>query len=231
VGTGGEWDSHILLLHPDDREETRRVWSECLRTSCSSEVSFRVRNAEGGHRWFLSRAEPIRAADGTLPYWIGVNMDIEEHERAEFYLAEAQWLAHTGSWAFTPAGFEYWSSELFQIHGLDPRSKTPTKEEYLALVHPEDREFVEQELKKKMFANRSGFDFTKRIVRPDGSICHVRCVGGPCRRAPSCNAHSEKGMERNACLSTGLSVLLNFLPISSMCLTVPRRSRSHTRPQ
>jgi formate hydrogenlyase transcriptional activator len=180
IDTGGEWDSHILLLHPDDREETRRVWSECLRTSCSSEVSFRVRNAEGGHRWFLSRAEPIRAADGTLLYWIGVNMDIEEHERAEFYLAEAQRLAHTGSWAFTPAGFEYWSSELFQIHGLDPRSKTPTKEEYLALVHPEDREFVEQEL-KKMFANRSGFDFTKRIVRPDGSIRHVRCVGGPCR--------------------------------------------------
>jgi formate hydrogenlyase transcriptional activator len=85
-----------------------------------------------------------------------------------------------GSWAFTPAGFEYWSSELFQIHGLDPRGKAPTKEEYLDLVHPEDREFVEQEI-QKAFRSRSGFDFTKRVVRPDGGIRHVRCVGVPCR--------------------------------------------------
>src|SRR4029077_629715 len=33
--TGADWDSHIPLLHPDDREETRRVWSECLRTGRS----------------------------------------------------------------------------------------------------------------------------------------------------------------------------------------------------
>jgi PAS domain S-box-containing protein len=42
-----------------------------------------VRNAEGGYRWFVSRAEPVRAADGTLLYWIGVNLDIEERKRAE----------------------------------------------------------------------------------------------------------------------------------------------------
>ena len=92
-----------------------------------------MRNAEGGYRWFLSRAEPVRAANGTLLYWIWVNLDIEERKQAEFYLAEGQRLAHTGSWAFTPAGFEYWSSELFQIHGLDPKGNPPTKEEYLAL--------------------------------------------------------------------------------------------------
>src|ERR1700733_15292044 len=32
VDIGASWDSHIPLLHPDDRNETRRVWSECLRT-------------------------------------------------------------------------------------------------------------------------------------------------------------------------------------------------------
>jgi PAS domain S-box-containing protein len=176
TGAGADWDSHIPLLHPDDREETRRVWSDSLRTGCAGEVSFRVRNAEGGYRWFLSRAEPVRAANGTLLYWIGVNLDIEERKQAEFHLAEGQRLAHTGSWAFTPAGFEYWSSELFQIHGLDPRSDPPTKEEYLALVHPEDREFVERQI-QEMLATHRAFDFTKRIVRPDGQIRNVRCVG------------------------------------------------------
>jgi PAS domain S-box-containing protein len=176
TGTGADWDSHIPLLHPDDREETRGVWSDCLRTGCAGELSFRVRNAEGGYRWFLSRAEPVRAANGTLLYWIGVNLDIEERKQAEFYLAEGQRLAHIGSWAFTPAGFEYWSSELSEIHGLDPRGKTPTEEEYLALVHPEDREFVGQQI-QEMLATHRAFDFTKRIVRPDGQIRSVRCVG------------------------------------------------------
>jgi PAS domain-containing protein len=47
TGTGADWDSHIPLLHPDDREETRRVWSDCLRKGCAGEVSFRVRDAQG----------------------------------------------------------------------------------------------------------------------------------------------------------------------------------------
>lgn len=177
AATEADWDSHLPLVHPDDREETRRVWSECLRTGSAGEVSFRVQSAEGRYRWFLSRAEPVRDANGTLLYWIGVNLDIEERRQAEFYLAEGQRLAHMGSWAFTPAGFEYWSPELFAIHGLDPGSKVPAKEEYLALVHPEDREFVE----RQMSATQRAFDFTKRIVRPDGQIRSVRCVGIPCR--------------------------------------------------
>jgi PAS fold/Bacterial regulatory protein, Fis family len=85
IDTEAEWDSHIPLLHPDDHEETRRVWSTCLRIGCAGEVSFRVRNAEGEYRWFLSRAEPVRAADRTLLYWIGVNLDIEERKQLQSY--------------------------------------------------------------------------------------------------------------------------------------------------
>src|SRR5580658_1770772 len=66
---GAAWDSHIPLLHPDDHEEARRVWSTCLSTGCAGEVSFRVRDAQGDYRWFLSRAEPLRATDGTVQYW------------------------------------------------------------------------------------------------------------------------------------------------------------------
>jgi formate hydrogenlyase transcriptional activator len=107
-----------------------------------------------------------------------VNLDIEERTQAEFYLAEGQRLAHTGSWRFTAAGFEHWSTELFAIHGLNPNGQPPSIPEYMALVHPDDREFVAQEI-QTMLAKHRGFDFTKRIVRPDGSIRHVRCVGTP----------------------------------------------------
>src|SRR6266705_3921598 len=178
IGTGAEWNSLIPLLHPDDHEETRRVWSTCLRTGSAGQMSFRVRNAEGRYRWFLSRAEPVRASDGTLLYWIGISLDIEDRKQAEFYLAERQRLAHMGSWAFNAAGFDYWSPELFRIHGLAPSGKAPTVEEYMRLVHPEDRVFVAETI-QKMFAEGRGFDFTKRIVRPDGEIRLIRCVGVP----------------------------------------------------
>ncbi|HEY1476835.1 MAG TPA: sigma 54-interacting transcriptional regulator, partial [Chthoniobacterales bacterium] len=70
-------------VHPDDHEETLRVGAECNRTGTAGQAAFRIRNAEGKYRWFLSRLEPLRARDGTLLYWIGINVDIEELKRAE----------------------------------------------------------------------------------------------------------------------------------------------------
>src|SRR5216683_7558010 len=90
IDIDARWDAHIRLLHPDDHEETRKVWSTCLRTGDAGEVSFRVRNAQGGYRWFLSRAEPLRASDGTLLQWVGLNLDIEELNHAEQALRESE---------------------------------------------------------------------------------------------------------------------------------------------
>ena len=90
IATGAAWDSHIPLLHPDDQEETRRVWSTCLLTGSAGEVPFRVRNAAGEYRWFLTRAEPLRASDGTLLYWIGVNLEIDDAKRAEDALRKSE---------------------------------------------------------------------------------------------------------------------------------------------
>jgi hypothetical protein len=37
-----------------------------LRTGEAAEFSQRVRDPQGDYRWFLSRAEPLQASDGTL---------------------------------------------------------------------------------------------------------------------------------------------------------------------
>ena len=86
----------------------------------------------------------------------GTAQDITERKRAEealqksqFYLDEGQRLAHMGSWALNPSGFfEYWSQELFKIYGLDPQKGAPTLEEYLATVHPADRDFMAETIKR-----------------------------------------------------------------------------------
>src|SRR4029077_10379782 len=138
IDIGAQWDAHIPLLHPDDREESRKAWSTCLRTCAAAEFSQRVPNAQGDYLWFLSRAEPLRASDGTLLQWVGVNLDIEELKRAEqalrrseVYLAEAQRLSRTGSFGWTPSTGElYWSDETFRILENDPSIK-PTIERVL----------------------------------------------------------------------------------------------------
>src|SRR5258706_6734402 len=84
-----------------------------------------------------------------------------------------------GSWVLDAAGcFPYWSHELFHIYGLDPAKEGPSFEEYLANIHPQDREFM-RSLINRMIPEASGCDVTKRIVRSNGEVRYVRCVGVP----------------------------------------------------
>ena len=71
IDIGAQWDDWVPLLHPDDQEEARQYWSSRLRTGEAGEHSYRVRNAQGDYRWFLTRFEPLRASDGTLLLRIG----------------------------------------------------------------------------------------------------------------------------------------------------------------
>jgi PAS domain S-box-containing protein len=129
-------DSHIPFLHPaEDQEETRRVWSECLRTGRPCEVRFRAHNAEGGNRGFLSGAEPLRATDETILYRIGINIDIEERKQAEVelrrskeYLADAERLSRTGFVAMEGGAKRlFWSEEAARIYGYAPGAKPGTR--------------------------------------------------------------------------------------------------------
>src|SRR5271170_5261527 len=187
---GWEWTSWI---HPEDVESFVQTWRESVATGEGFLGAARVRRADGEYRWMLHHKVPRRNVDGIVIKWFGSSIDIEERTRAEeerqmsaqllqrneFYLSEAQRLGHMGSWVFEPTGgFDYWSRELFHIYGLDPEKHAPTLEEYLARVHPHDREFMAS-LIKQMLAEGLGCDVTKRIVRPDGDVRHIRCVGSP----------------------------------------------------
>ena len=116
-------------------------------------------------------------------------------QRREFYLAEGQRLAHVGSWALSPSGFfEYWSPELFQIHGLDPDKGAPKLDEYLASIHPQDRQSMAGTI-EKMMRERSGCDVKQRILRPDGELRHVRYVGAPVFNEEVCECFVGTAMD------------------------------------
>src|SRR5262249_47121212 len=92
--------------------------------------------------------------------------------RSEAYLAEAQKLSHTGSLGWNIANGElFWSEETYRIAGIDGATK-PTLELVRQIIHPEDRDMVQQAMDKAA-SEGADVDSEHRIVMPDGSIKHV----------------------------------------------------------
>ena len=76
IGSG--WSS---IVHPDDTQSAGRAWSAALSSGTPYETEFRIRRFDGAYRWFLVRAEPVRAADGSIAQWVGTSTDIEDRKR------------------------------------------------------------------------------------------------------------------------------------------------------
>jgi PAS domain S-box-containing protein len=174
-----------VFIHPEDVDGIVAQWRACLASGEVFEYETRVRRADGQYRWMFHRKVPLRDERGSIVKWYGSSMDIEERKRAEqawqrneYYLAEGQRLGHMGSWTFDPDGFDYWSPELFRMHGLDPAGKAPSVQQYLGFIHPQDHESM-ADLINRLVAENTPFDATKRIVRPDGELRYIRCVGVP----------------------------------------------------
>ena len=119
-----------------------------------------------------------------ITYLAGVGIQRKLAERArresEAYLAEAQRLSHTGSWAWTPATGEirYWSEETYRVLGFDPDAGPPRFEKFFGRLHPEDQDRV-RELFGKAIAQNADFETDYRIVHSSGVIRDIHAVGHP----------------------------------------------------
>ena len=114
-------------------------------------------------------------------------LDLSEQKRAEqalrrseAYLAEAQRLTHTGTWAFYPSVPEdlYWSSEFYRILGFDPAADQAGFSAALERIHPDDRAHVNRSLTEAI-RGKTDFDNYCRVVLPDETVKHVHSVGYP----------------------------------------------------
>jgi PAS domain S-box-containing protein len=172
------------MIHPEDRELVFRAAEEALRSGTRADVEHRLVRPDGEVRTIHSVGTVKRDASGRPYEMFGTAQDITDRKRFEevlkrnqFYLSEGQRIAHIGSWAFNDSG-HYWSDELFKIYGLDPHNGAPTIEQYLALIHPEDRASMAKTI-RRMQEEKCGFDQLERIIRPDGQLRYVRAVAVP----------------------------------------------------
>src|SRR5216683_2053400 len=104
----------------------------------------------------------------------------EKLQQSESYLAEAQRLTHTGSWAWQVAGRDalHLSEEWYRLYGFDPEKGPPTWEERLQRVHPEDRAKW-QGVIERAIGEKSDYDVEFRILLPDGTVKYIHTVGHP----------------------------------------------------
>src|SRR6266699_6269868 len=165
------------------------------------ELEARMRRYDGQYRWFIFRADPLLDEQGKIVKWYGTNTDIDDRKRAEEalrrsenYLAEAQRLTHTGSWAYNILTGElvHSSEEHRRLFGFDPEKGIPSFDELVLRIHPEDRTLALHEFET---ATPSGKDFDAhfRIVLPDGAMKYVYGTGHPVFN-PSGNVREFVGM-------------------------------------
>jgi PAS domain S-box-containing protein len=92
--TGTKWEEMQnwgwkKVHHPDHVERVVSGWNEHLREGTTWEDTFPLRRGDGEYRWFLSRARPIRDAEGRIVRWFGTNTDVTDLREAQRQLSEA----------------------------------------------------------------------------------------------------------------------------------------------
>jgi PAS domain S-box-containing protein len=174
-------------FHPDDIGKHVERWCASMASGQPFENEARLRRAaDGEYRWFLIRAAPLHDELGNVVRWYGIATDIEDRKRAEqalqrseAYLAQAQKMSHTGSWAADIVNQRviHSSEEHHRLFGFDPVGM-PAWDVWVSRIHPDDRQQTMETIERKV-GERVDFEFDCRIVHPDGTIKYVHTVAHP----------------------------------------------------
>ncbi len=176
-------NTFISRIHPEDLESYIASVNTAIENLSPWHYEGRIVKPDGEIRWWQGDSMPTLRENGEIVF-CGVLFDITDRQKAETairnsqrQLKEAQRLAHVGNWELdAKTGTVTWSEELFRIHGLEPAATAPSREEQIALIHPEDLELWHTEVQRGVDFGIP-FDFDFRLYRPDGSLRHLNALG------------------------------------------------------
>ena len=184
-----QWVEHCV--HPDDRA---RVWNETaayLREGQSpAELEFRTLRRDRSSRWIVLRANVDLSAPEKARRLLGIALDVTEHREvlaalrsADQRAALAARSAGIGTWeADVATGVDSWDAQMFALRNLPWRDKPPTREERLALVHPDDAPLVLDSQRSALNADESS-NYEFRVLLPDGTCRWLASRSIPVRDA------------------------------------------------
>jgi len=174
-------------VHPEDRDSMYELMKKAAREKTEYEHDHRIVRPEGTVKHIHAIGHPVLDRAGDVVEFVGTAVDVTERKRAEeelrrseAYLAEAQRLTHTGSWAWEMKTLKvlYCSDEMYRIFGFDPQGGVPTAEDFEQRMHPEDHDNVHA-IAWKAITQKADYVVEHRIVRPDRTVKYILTTGHP----------------------------------------------------
>jgi PAS domain S-box-containing protein len=176
----------LQRVHPEDATLVRQTIERASQKGKDFDLEHRLLMPDGSVKHVHVVASILSDESGSIEF-VGAVMDVTAAKLVEqtlrdnkAYLAEAQRLTHTGSWAWNVARREnvHWSQEQYRLFGLDPESDSPSFDVAYQRIHPEDRATFDSAVERAI-RERSDFEVDFRTVLPDGSTKYLRSVGHP----------------------------------------------------
>jgi len=176
----------LQRTHPEDRAAVQQTLDHASREGKDFSHQYRLLMPDGSVKYVYAMAHVTRDESGCIEF-IGAITDVtaaweteRKLRRSEAYLAEAQRLVHTSSWAWDVRRreFVYRSSEVYHLFGVDAERDAVSQRPFHDRIHPEDRPRV-TEVAQRAVREKADFEVDFRIVRPDGSMRRVHSVGHP----------------------------------------------------
>jgi len=176
----------VLRTHPEDRSAVQETIDRASCEGLDFDHEYRLLTADGSVKYVHALARAGKDTSGSVEF-VGAITDItavreadQKLRRSEAYLAEAQRLSHTSSWAWDVRRreFVYRSAEVYHLFGFDPEKETPPLEAFQDRILPEDRRRI-VDLVPRAIQDNADFEINFRIALPNGSIRRVHSVGHP----------------------------------------------------
>jgi PAS domain S-box-containing protein len=176
----------LQRVHPEDAGLVQQIIGRAVQDGKDFDFKHRLLMPDGSIKYVHVVAHALNDVSGSLQF-VGAVMDVTEAKqaeealrRSESYLAEAQRLTHTGSWAWGVAGGNalHLSEEWYRIYGFHPEEGLSAWEKRRQRMHPEDRAKW-QGVIERAIGEKSDYEVEHRILLPDGTVKYTHTVGHP----------------------------------------------------
>ncbi|MEJ1221272.1 PAS domain-containing protein [Sediminicola sp. 1XM1-17] len=176
---------NTLLFYKEgtNRERISSAIMDALNEGLSWSEDFQVTTANGRDIWIRTTGK-AEMLEGKCVRIFGTIKDITQRKTDEIrYLETIQRLeiandaAEIGIWDYDIASdTAIWDSNMYRLFGIKEEDFSSTYQAYESIIHPDDRDHVDQHLAMAIAGERA-FDTSFRILWPNGNIRHIRAIG------------------------------------------------------
>ncbi|HEV2728424.1 MAG TPA: sigma 54-interacting transcriptional regulator, partial [Terriglobales bacterium] len=198
--------SFLDVTHEDYREANRALITELVEEKRRQfQIEKKYQRKDGSLIWVSNNVSLVPGTERVPRFIMALSEDITQRkgaeealQRSEAYLAEAQKLTQTGSWAAQVPLKEnvnwpenvnwsnvYWSKEMYRIFGFEPDPTPPSSMEVVRRLHPEDAP-SHPRMVERAIRDGTDFELDYRLLLPDGAAKYIHAVGHPV-----VNAHGD----------------------------------------